>query len=185
MNTKQIIYKNADTDKELDEILELQKINHHTNVNAEAKKTDGFVSLLHDFELLKEMNDACAHVIARHNHKVVGYALCMTLAFKNRLELLKPMFKILDAELKNRSLTEKDVLVMGQICIAKEYRKRGIFRGLYAYMQTVLSPKYKAIVTEVSTKNKRSQAAHYSVGFQSVVQHEAENQTWDFIWLEL
>ncbi len=185
MKRTEINFKRASTSKELHEILKLQVCNHYGNLGDADKKNDGFVTIKHDFELLKEMNDACAHAIAKHNHKVVGYALCMTLVFKDRLTLLKPMFEILDAELEKRSLKEEDVLVMGQICIAKKYRKQGIFRGLYAYMQTVLSSKYKALVTEVSTKNKRSQSAHYSVGFQSVRKHEAEGKTWDFIWLEL
>ena len=69
-----ITYHRAKTNEELQEILELQKQNLRHLITEEQKQKEGFVTLQHDFEILKKMNDACAHCIAKQDQKVVGYA---------------------------------------------------------------------------------------------------------------
>lgn len=66
-----IIYKRTTTNQELKDILDLQKRNLPLSISEEEKQKEGFVTVRHPFEVLKEMNDACPHIIARHNNKVV------------------------------------------------------------------------------------------------------------------
>ena len=75
-----ITYHRASTDKELLEILDIQKKNLKVALSENDKKSEGFVSVDHTFEVLKRMNLACPHVIAKSDEKVVGYALCMLLS---------------------------------------------------------------------------------------------------------
>ncbi|WAC00845.1 GNAT family N-acetyltransferase [Lacinutrix neustonica] len=138
----------------------------------------------HDFDLLKKMNDACGHCIAKHEGKVIGYALSMLQAFKNDMPLLIPMFNEIDHVLsgQNRRL---NYIAMGQICIDKSYRRMGVFRGLYLYMAKELSNEFHAIITEVDSKNTRSSEAHRSIGFKVLSKYTSNDQLWEVIILEI
>ena len=70
-----ITYKQAQIDKELNEILCLQQQNLPINLSEKEIKQEGFLTVEHDFELLKKMNDDCSHTIAISENKVVADAL--------------------------------------------------------------------------------------------------------------
>ena len=88
-----ITYKRAETDEELLQILTLQQSNFSSSISEEEKIKEGFVTVQHDFDILKSMNDKCQHIIATHDHKVIGYALSMVKEFQDKVEVLKPMFQ--------------------------------------------------------------------------------------------
>lgn len=182
-----IQYTRASTDKELLQILALQEQNLKRSISENEIKAEGFVTVHHDFDLLKRMNDACPHIIAKDGGKVVGYALCMHPKFKDDIDILKPMFQMLEKLLLDPKITlegtTENFVVMGQICIEKNYRRQGIFRKLYENMRVAVIPKFKAIVTEVNSKNIRSKAAHQTIGFQLLTTHESDGQIWELIYL--
>ena len=167
------------TKAELQQILDLQQKNHLQNVHADEKEKEGFVTVSHTLELLAEMNAACPHIIAKDQDKVVGYALCMHPRFGNDVEVLKPMFVEIDAVIPKGD----PYMVMGQICIDKEYRRQGIFRKLYETMKNTLMPNFTSIVTEVDATNLRSLEAHYAVGFEELKTYHAGGQDWKLIVL--
>lgn len=179
-----ITYHRVKTTEELNAILKLQEENLRHLVSDEQKQKEGFVTLQHDFEILKKMNDACAHCIAKQDNLVVGYALSMLRVFEKEIPLLAPMFletnKILQQQKK-----PLNYIAMGQICIAKEARGKGVFRNLYNYMATELSANFDAIITEVDTTNKRSSLAHKAVGFKVIKQYTSNNQLWEIVSLEI
>ena len=72
-----IRYKRASRKDELEQILKLQQDNLPSVVSEEIKKTEGFVTVHHDFDILNKMNEVCPHIIATSDEKVVGYTLCM------------------------------------------------------------------------------------------------------------
>ncbi len=172
-----ITYKTASTSKELQQILLLQQANLPQAVSSLEKQTEGFVTVHHDFDILNRMNDACPHIIAKDQEKVVGYALCMHPKFGNEIEVLKPMFSEI-----NKVFSEK-YIVMGQVCIDKAYRKQGIFRKLYETMKEVVIPEYSTIITEVDTTNIRSLEAHYAIGFKRLSNYKASGRDWKLIHL--
>ena len=174
-----IDYKRASQKNELEQILQLQRDNLPTVVSEEIKKTEGFVTVHHDFDILNRMNEACPHIIAVINEKVVGYALCMHPDFGDEIEVLKPMF----AQLKQILGPEETYITMGQICIDKAYRRQGIFRKLYNYMIQELKPEFGCIITEVDAKNMRSLEAHYAVGFELLSRYASGGQDWELIRL--
>jgi hypothetical protein len=126
-------YTKVSSDKELSEILELQHKNLFENLSEEEKEKHGFVTIKHTLEILKAMQQSCPHTIAKHEGKVVGFALSMTKDFADDIAFLKPMFH----EISKLVSTEK-YIVMGQICIDKDFRKQGVFRGLYQFMKTFI-----------------------------------------------
>jgi len=173
---KRFDYFRASTDDELQQILQLQRANLAINISSETKQKEGYVTVEHDFELLKRMNNSCPHTIAKDGDKIIGYALSMDNQFQNEIEVLRPMFE----QLRLHPVASKlnNFLVMGQVCIDKEYRGKGVFRGLYNFMKQQNIPPYASIVTEIDVLNKRSLEAHYAVGFKRLLQYEVQNKMW-------
>jgi len=180
VNKSNIRYCRSKSDKELHQILELQQKNLFTNVSDEARKQEGFVTVIHTFDLLKQMNAACQHIIAKAGGKVIGYALCMHPCFSKEIEILKPMFY----EIESVNPKPRNYIAMGQICIDIDYRKQGIFRNLYETMSDSLKPEFDAIITEVDSKNIRSLNAHYAIGFKHLKSYKSGEQDWELIILK-
>ncbi|TGV00719.1 GNAT family N-acetyltransferase [Flavivirga rizhaonensis] len=177
----QIVYKRAETNEELQQILDLQRVNIKPSLSNEAIKAEGFVSVMHTFDVLKRMNDACPHIIAVHKEKIIGYALCMLNAFRNDVPTLIPMFEYMDGIIASKNLSELHYLIMGQICIDKAYRKQGIFKKLYYYFRDELKSDFDAVITEVNSKNSRSSEAHRAVGFNTLDVHTEAGENWELI----
>lgn len=182
-------YTHATSDEELHQILQLQQQNLPESVSETIQKKEGFVTVRHDFELLKAMHKKCPHTVAKDGEKVVGYALSMHPDFGKDIVVLRPMFEEINRYYSSIEAAEKllkhgNFIVMGQICIAKAYRKQGIFRKLYEYMQSNLPAHCKTIITEVDAKNKRSLNAHYAVGFEELKTYESDGKAWVLIWLK-
>ena len=59
-----VVYKQAESLKELEQILDLQQRNLPKNISQEESTKEGFVTVEHTLDLLKSMNDVCGHIIA-------------------------------------------------------------------------------------------------------------------------
>ena len=177
MNTATIEYTTTTSTEELEQILTLQKANLPTSISSTEKQAEGFVTVHHTLDILQSMHDKQPHIIAKDGNTVVGYSLCMLKEFKEDIEVLKPMFDILDTQIpSNRSY-----VVVGQICIDKNYRKQGIFRKLYQTMKDELSDTYDLLITEIAVDNVRSIAAHTSVGFDILHTYSADEIEWHIV----
>jgi len=174
---KSIIYKRASSLDELEQIRILQLQNSAQNITSEEKLQEGFVTVQHTVALLEQMNSACAHIIAKNNDTVVGFALVMLSNFRNEIEVLIPMFERID-ELVPK---DKTYVVMGQICVDKNYRKQGIFRGLYHFYKEELQHQFDYLITEVAAINIRSMQAHEAVGFKTIDTYEEDEVVWNII----
>ncbi|WP_394748378.1 GNAT family N-acetyltransferase [Spongiimicrobium salis] len=171
-----IQYTRASSDEELTQILAIQKRNIKAHLQEGEDKIEGFITVGHDFEILKKMNDACPHILAKDGDTVAGYALVMLQSFRNEMPVLAPMFETADKLLKG-----KNYVVMGQVCIDKPYRKMGIFKSMYAYYKDQLSSIYDCLFTEVATANKRSLGAHQSVGFKVLDTQITDGTSWELV----
>ncbi|RRQ50304.1 GNAT family N-acetyltransferase [Maribacter algicola] len=172
-----IHYCRATSDEDLHDILELQQNNTPSFLSDEEKSKEGFLTVIHTFDLLKLMNTDCPHIIAKVNDEVIGYALCMTRKFGSEIPLLSPMFKMSDI-----FLAGKKYLAMGQICVAKEFRGQGVFRGLYSFYKRQLQQDFDGLITEVAASNKRSLNAHLSVGFKILQTQVSEGISWELVY---
>ncbi|MFV7233928.1 GNAT family N-acetyltransferase [Flavobacterium sp. ZB4R12] len=174
---KSITYKRASTLDELEQIRTLQLQNSPQNITSEEKLQEGFVTVQHTVALLEQMNAACAHIIAKDNNTVVGFALVMLSDFRNEIKVLIPMFERID-ELVPK---DKTYVVMGQICVDKNYRKQGIFRGLYHFYKEELQHKFDYLITEVAAINLRSMQAHEAIGFKTIDNYEENGIVWNIM----
>jgi len=175
-----IEYSTAKTNYELDQILSLQKQNLRHKNDIDEEREQGFVAIQHDIELLSIMNQVTPHVIAKEGDDLIGYALATSKKFRNSIPVLIPMFELLDSlTIDDEKLGTENYIVMGQICIDKKYRGKGIFQGLYKHYFDLYKPKYKYIITEVAERNLRSLHAHFKVGFEEIHRYvEPDYETW-------
>lgn len=179
-----ITYHRVKTDDELKEILELQKINLAKNLREEDRLKEGFVTLQHSFDILQKMNNACEHCVAKNEGKVIGFVLSMLQSFRDSVPLLVPMFKEIDTAVEEKCLSS-NYIVMGQVCVDKSVRGKGVFRGLYNYMTAEMKNQFDTILTEVDTKNLRSSNAHKSVGFELLKKYKSNKQISEIFILKL
>ena len=175
-----ITFKITSTQEELQQILDLQQQNLPKNLTREEIKTQGFVTVEHQFQILLEMHNVHPHTIAKDGEKVVGYVLSMSKTFGDSIDVLKPMF----AEFKKANIND-NFIVMGQVCISKNYRGKGLFRGLYNKMAENFSGDFTRIITEVDALNTRSLNAHYAIGFEDLSDYKASDQVWKIISLDI
>ncbi|WP_036380414.1 GNAT family N-acetyltransferase [Muricauda sp. MAR_2010_75] len=175
-----IYYKQASSEQELEQILELQQENLIKSLSSEDWEKEGFLTVEHSMEILKAMNDKCGHIIAVENGGVIGYALCMHPVFADSIDVLRPMFIEINKVIQHAN----NYMVMGQICVAKSHRGKGVFRNLYLTMKNRLPEGFDKIITEVDGKNKRSLAAHAAVGFKTLKIYPSGEKEWHLIILE-
>ncbi len=175
-----LIFTQTSTQTELHQILELQQQNLPKGLSDEEKKQEGFVTVEHDFETLFKMHEIHPHIIAKYNNKVVGYALSMSTVFKDSIPVLIPMF----TELEKLNINQ-NFIIMGQVCVDKEHRGKGIFRGLYDKMSAVFTGKYSSIITEIDAENIRSINAHNAIGFKTICEYPAHDQVWEIVGMEI
>ncbi len=163
------IVTTAQSEKDLRGILALQALNHKSNLTETEIKEEGFVTCIHDLDLINKMNTPVPHTILKDNDEVVGYALVLQKALQEELPILKAMFaEIAASRIGDDTLTSDNYFIMGQCCIAKAYRGKNLFSILYDDLCTRLALHYKYVITEVATENTRSLRAHKKYGFELI-----------------
>jgi RimJ/RimL family protein N-acetyltransferase len=89
------------------------------------------------------------------------------------------MFVLLDKQSwENKPLNAYRYYIMGQICVAKEYRGQGLVEELYNHHKKVYKSRFDLLVTEIATRNQRSVRAHEKAGFQPVHTYRDELDEW-------
>lgn len=164
-----LTYGPAHSSEDLQAIQGLQKANLPEKISETEAIEQGFVTVAHSLELLQEMNEPYHHSAAWWNGQLIGYALVMETAFKNRIPVLFPMFELLDGlPYKGRKLSDRKYFVMGQVCVDKSFRGKGVFSGLYLNLKERLHSDFDLIATEIATRNTRSLRAHQKIGFEII-----------------
>ena len=171
-------------DDELEQILRLQQLNLVGNIDAAEMQSQGFVTMNHSAAVLKQMHQLAPSVIIKHDHKVVAYALVMLRECRDLFPPLQPMFTNFDhLEWKGKPLNNYKFYVMGQVCVDKDYRGKGLFDLLYQKHKEIYQDQYDFVITEVSTRNHRSIRAHQRAGFQTINTYRDELDEWAVVIL--
>lgn len=164
-----ILYTEANEALDLMGILELQSLNHFTNIAEETAKEQGFVTVRHDFDTLSAMNKKFHHVIAKQGDRIVGYTLVMLKEFGKSIPELLSMFEEIESvQYKNMPLGQLPYFVMGQVCVAREVRGMNVFASLYEKLKQNMAQHFDYIVTEIAERNSRSMRAHSKIGFETI-----------------
>jgi ribosomal protein S18 acetylase RimI-like enzyme len=161
-------------DRDLEQILDLQRRNLPRSLDAGTAAEQGFVTVEHSLGVLRRMHELEPSIVARSGASLAGYALVMPVACRAFIPVLDPMFQRLEG-LKGR------FYVMGQICVDRPWRGRGVFDALYHAHRDHLRTRYDLVVTEVSVRNTRSLRAHERVGFRELQRYRDATDDWVII----
>jgi len=163
------------------QILELQAANLPSILSPETARSQGFVTVRHEPDVLLRMNQAYPSVLAKDGERPAGYCLVMLRAFAPEVPVLVPMFDLLETlSWRGRFLNESRWFVMGQVCVAEGYRGQGVFDGMYAKLREICRPAFDVVVTEIAERNARSLRAHERVGFETI--HVYPDATTGEVW---
>ena len=177
----------VNTQKDLEQIEVLNQQNLKKNLSDKEILQEGFVSWFYSMDLLKKMHNLAPSIIVKDENEVIAYAL-VTLkeasAFHNDLKVM--IDNLQSVIYKGKPLMLYHFYLMGQVCIHKNYRGKGVFSLLYQEHKKVYHPKYELLVTEISTNNIRSLKAHEKVGFRNIYTYHDNMDEWNVVvwnWL--
>lgn len=174
-----ITFAPAETREDLLGILDLQWANLVTNLSPEEIAAQGFVTVIHSMHDLSELNNAERHIVAKDGDSIIGYLLAMTKASKSAIPVLVPMFDAFDVALyKNKAIKDYHYLVVGQVCVDKHFRGKGIIDKCYAAYKAHYAKKYDFAITEIASINLRSRNAHKRIGFKEIQAYTAGDIRW-------
>jgi len=164
---------------DLPAILALQRENLARALAPDEAASQGFVTIVHTLELLQRMHVMAPSVVVRDGATLAGYALTMPLGCRALIPVLDPMFCLSDAlAWRGRPLSSYRYYVMGQICVARPHRGRGVFQELYRGHAELHGPTHDLVVTEIATRNGRSVRAHEKAGFFELGRHRDATDDW-------
>jgi GNAT superfamily N-acetyltransferase len=170
------------TEADLLQILDLQKKNLKKYISPEERQSEGFLTMQFNIDMLKALHELAPSVIIKDDGKLVAYAITLFLEGRKAYPDLEPMFKnFSNLKWNGKPLYDYRFYVMGQICIDKDYRGKGLFRRLYEAHREFFSERFHIIVTEISTSNLRSLKAHEQIGFQSIATYRDELDEWSVV----
>jgi hypothetical protein len=173
-----IIYTTSDSKNDLEGILDLQKRNLPVSLTKDEILNQGFVTVDHSYDQLVRLNDHEKHVVAKDGEKVIGYLLAMTKRSRFDIPVLIPMFELFDAiSYNDKKISGYDYLVVGQVCIDKAWRGKGILDHCYAAYRQHYSNKYDFAITEIAATNLRSLKAHRRMGFKEINTYVSPDKT--------
>jgi ribosomal protein S18 acetylase RimI-like enzyme len=163
-------------------IRDLQALNLKQNITAEESIEQGFLTAAFTIEYLQQMNSASPAIIAKDGDKLVGYALVATKEIRKGHDLLEGLFDAIDeCEYNGKLLREVNYVVVGQLCVAKEYRGQDLVQKLYGHFRDCLSNEFTYLVTDVAKANARSLKAHKKRGFQVINELMYGGFGWDIV----
>jgi len=172
--------------EELEQLLQLQAANLRDHVSPEQAAREGFVTVAHTLDVLERMHALAPSVIAKDGERLAGYALVMPVETRTFVPILEPMFQLLEKlSWRGRPLRDSPYYVMGQVCVAEEYRGQGVFDALYREHRASYGARFDCTVTEVATRNTRSMRAHTRVGFERIETYRDATDEWAVIVLGL
>jgi predicted GNAT superfamily acetyltransferase len=141
-------------------ILNLQSANYIANLSAHERE-QGFLSAQFTPEQTAQIAKDLGTIVAVIDDQIVGF-VC---AFRNEFETGSPVIaKMLDSydrfTFEARPLSTLKSYIYGPVCVAREYRGRGLLRGLYDAQKKDLAGQFEIGVAFVSRSNPHSLDAH-------------------------
>ncbi len=167
---------------ELQGIKGLQEVNLSRNISSDEATREGFLTASYTIDFLEEMHRDEPSIIAKVDDEVVGYALVSTKKMRSRHDLLEGLFNVIDNCVYNhQSLSEINYIVVGQLCVAKNFRGQGLVQRLYGHFKDCLHDQYDYLVTDVAKDNIRSLKAHQKTGFQVISELKYGGLDWNVV----
>ena len=182
MNITAVEVTRVSSPSEIIGVRDLQALNLKQNITAEEAIEQGFLTAAYTIEYLQEMNAFFPSIIAKDGDKVIGYALVATKDIRKGHDLIEGLFDAIDVcEYNGQLLRDVNYVVVGQLCVAKEYRGQDLVQRLYGHFRDCLSSEFTYLVTDVAKANVRSLKAHKKRGFQVINELNYGGFGWDIV----
>jgi len=167
---------------ELEGTKSLQEANLKRNLTEEDAGLEGFVTAEYTIEFLTRLHQLVPSVIAKDDDLVVGYALAASTEIRKEHDLLGDLINNIDKIIyRDQLLKDSRYIVVGQLCVAKDYRGLGLVRRMYEHFKSCLSKDYDYCLTDVASDNPRSLKAHLKSGFSVVDTLHYGGVSWDIV----
>jgi ribosomal protein S18 acetylase RimI-like enzyme len=177
-----VIIKKVTDFAELEGIQKLQQENLKKNLTDQEADAQGFVTAEYSLEFLRKMHAGSPSVIAKDGDQVVGYALVTVKAVRHDHDLLGDLFNTIDSlHYNNQPLKNARYVVVGQLCVAANYRGQGLVKQMYQHFKTSLSDSFDYCLTDVAQDNPRSLKAHLKTGFRVIDTLQYGGLGWDIV----
>lgn len=160
-------------------ILRLQSENFIGNL-PEEQRSEGFLSAEFSRDQVARLAEDLGTTMAIADDHVVGF-LC---AFRNEFDHGSPVIaKMLDTydlvKFDGQLLSSYNSYIYGPVCIDRNYRRRGLLRGLYETQKQDLTGQFDVGVAFVSRANPHSLSAHIAgLGMTEVADFELKGNVY-------
>lgn len=169
-------------DIELQRIQQLQLENHRSVLDESTRSAQGFVTALYSLDVLMDMHKTTPGVIACDGDSLCGYVLAADRNLEGRHPILDSLYQEANkSRYKETLLDSIPYLVVGQVCIAQQYRGKGLFSALYEYYREYYQKTYPCCLTDIDLSNVRSLRAHLNLGFETVSTFRTDQSQWQVV----
>jgi ribosomal protein S18 acetylase RimI-like enzyme len=167
---------------DLEAIRNLQQLNLKENISPLEAEDQGFLTASYSMEFLTQMHEASPAIVAKDGDRIAGYALVAVQSVRQNHDLIEGLFNAIDVlPFDGKSMAELKYVVVGQLCVAKEYRGMGLVQKMYNHFRDCLQDTYDYCATDVAQANIRSLKAHKKTGFQVAGTLTYGGVPWDIV----
>ncbi len=173
------------TPADFDALLALHALNHATRIAPDAR-ADGFLTLditRADLENLYEMRSVWAARDAE-NDDLAGYVLAAPWDFYARWLLFHTQTDRFPLAFGDAQLTVENSFQYGPVCVAREFRGRGLLAQLLGAVKTRYGEDYDFGATFINVANVASMSAHRKIGLQTVDEWRANGNDYQTLAFE-
>ncbi|KAJ3320116.1 hypothetical protein HDV06_005681 [Boothiomyces sp. JEL0866] len=150
-------------DHHLQQIIDLSTLNNKKNLSLD-QQSDGFTTAEYSLEFLQRLHIITPAIVALDVDRVVGYVLVVP----KELAGGHPLLLDFVSQIQNsdyRDFSTINYIVVGQLCVAKDYRGKGLVQKLYSHLECAYQS-FDSAITDVDQRNSRSKKAHYKSGWK-------------------
>lgn len=170
------------SEEDLLQIHTLNLANLRQNLTPSEPNGEGFVSWLYPASLLLHMHRLAPSIVVKDEGRVIAYALVSMIEARVFHSDLDAMFRQLEKiRYRDRPLFSYRFYCMGQICIDRPYRGKGLFALLYEKHREIYGNQFDFVLTEIATGNPRSMKAHAAVGFTTIHTYRDALDEWNVV----
>lgn len=142
------------------EIVRLQRANYIANLTAEERR-EGFLSAEFSLDQVAAIASDLGIAIVTMDDALAGCLCGIRREFDHGSPVVEKMLESYDqAWFQGKPLSAFNGYIYGPVCIARQYRRRGLLRGLYDFQNKDLAGQFEVGVALVSHSNPHSMQAH-------------------------
>ncbi|MGH7826318.1 MAG: hypothetical protein ACREQ7_14230 [Candidatus Binatia bacterium] len=167
-------------------ILRLQSANYIHKLAADERQ-QGFLSAEFSPEQVAALAQDLGTTLAVVADEVAGFLCAFRREFNHGSPVIAKMLECYDqVEFEGRPLSVLKSYIYGPVCVAREYRGRGLLRGLYEAQRRDLAGQFDMGVAFVSRDNPHSLRAHTSgIAMKEVGDFELGDNTYVILVFQL